>query len=134
MIWGCSSVGRTPPLHGGSRRFESCQLHYHPTFVVNARAVLQANSRPPRWVAHNYVVVPEWLRGWIANPLFVGSIPTHHSKKCKIFLYFRIYINIYYCGGSLIGKTFRFHRKGVGSTPTHRSTFLASKGYLTIEN
>ena len=53
----------------------------HPTSVVNAQAVLQANSRPPRWVAHNYVVVPEWLRGWIANPLFVGSIPTHHSKK-----------------------------------------------------
>ena len=26
------------------------------------------------------VLVPEWLRGWIANPLFVGSIPTQHSK------------------------------------------------------
>ena len=92
MIWGCSSVGRTPPLHGGSRRFESCQLHYHPTFVVNARAVLQANSRPPRWVAHNYVVVPEWLRGWIANPLFVGSIPTHHSKKMQnIFVFQDLY-------------------------------------------
>ena len=24
-------------------------------------------------------MVPEWLMGWIANPLFVGS--THHSNK-----------------------------------------------------
>ena len=28
-VWGCSSVGRTPPLHGGGRRFESCQLHQY---------------------------------------------------------------------------------------------------------
>ena len=27
------------------------------------------------------VLVPEWLRGWIANPLFVGSIPTQHSDN-----------------------------------------------------
>ncbi len=27
IIWGCSSVGRAPPLHGGGRRFDSCQLH-----------------------------------------------------------------------------------------------------------
>ena len=26
--WGCSSVGRAPPLHGGSQEFESPQLHF----------------------------------------------------------------------------------------------------------
>jgi len=26
-IWGCSSVGRAPPLQGGSQGFESPQLH-----------------------------------------------------------------------------------------------------------
>ncbi len=30
-LWGCSSVGRAPPWHGGSRRFESDQLHARTT-------------------------------------------------------------------------------------------------------
>ena len=28
VTWGCSSAGRAPPLHGGSRGFESPQLHH----------------------------------------------------------------------------------------------------------
>ena len=27
MLGGCSSVGRAPDLHSGSRRFDSCHLH-----------------------------------------------------------------------------------------------------------
>ena len=43
-------------------------------------------------VSSTYVVVPEWLRGWIANPLFVGSIPTHHSKEMQnIFVFQEFY-------------------------------------------
>ena len=37
-LWGCSSVGRAPPWHGGSRRFESDQLH----------APCATRSPPPR--------------------------------------------------------------------------------------
>ena len=48
-----------------------------------------AGSSP---VSSTNVVVPEWLRGWIANPLFVGSIPTHHSKKMQnIFVFQALY-------------------------------------------
>ena len=49
-------------------------------------------------VSSTYVVVPEWLRGWIANPLFVGSIPTHHSRNNLIFsLYFSKFIRSFKC-------------------------------------
>ena len=30
--WGCSSVGRAPPLQGGGRRFDSDQLHKRKNF------------------------------------------------------------------------------------------------------
>ena len=63
---------------------------------------------------------------------FMGGSNKIYEKK-KINLYFRDFKSTYYCGGSLIGKTFRFHRRSVGSTPTHRSTF-GQHGYLTIEN
>ena len=33
----------------------------------------------PQEVTTEAVLVPEWLMGWIANPLFVSSILTQHS-------------------------------------------------------
>ena len=33
----------------------------------------------PQKVTTEAVLVPEWLMGWIANPLFVSSILTQHS-------------------------------------------------------
>ena len=41
----------------------------------------------------------------------------------KKYLYLRNYINIYYCGGSVIGNTLSFQGRDVGSTPTLRSKF-----------
>tara|TARA_Y100001937_G_C7070092_1_gene307947 strand:- start:315 stop:488 length:174 start_codon:yes stop_codon:yes gene_type:complete len=54
-------------------------------------------------------------------------------KKNKKKLYLRKYIDIYYCGGSVIGNTLPFQGRDVGSTPTLRSKF-GQLGYLTIEN
>ena len=34
----------------------------------------------PQKVTTEAVLVPEWLMGWIANPLFVSSILTQHSR------------------------------------------------------
>ena len=51
----------------------------------------------------------------------------------KKYLYLRNFVDIYYCGGSVIGNTLSFQGRDVGSTPALRSTF-GQRGYLTIEN
>ena len=44
-------------------------------------------------------------------------------KKAKKYLYLKIYIYNYYCGGSVIGNTLPFQGRDIGSTPVLRSNF-----------
>ena len=48
--WGCSSAGRAPPLHGGSRGFESPQLHHYRPFSTILRLPLWVSVRGKRVV------------------------------------------------------------------------------------
>ncbi len=50
-FWGCSSVGRAPDLHSGSRRFDSCHLHqFNLKFQIKKRqpGSLDSHHSQPR--------------------------------------------------------------------------------------
>jgi hypothetical protein len=32
-FWAINSIGRVPPLHGGSYKFESCIAHHLPQYI-----------------------------------------------------------------------------------------------------
>ena len=49
-------------------------------FMLDAIRTAVRFRPSPQEVTTEAVLVPEWLMGWIANPLFVSSILTQHSR------------------------------------------------------
>ncbi len=45
VVWGCSSAGRAPPLHGGGHRFDPVHLHHRTLPSSNGRVLFFAAGR-----------------------------------------------------------------------------------------
>ena len=43
-FWAINSIGRVPPLHGGSYKFESCIAHHLTQYLKDFQAVISLDS------------------------------------------------------------------------------------------
>lgn len=103
--WGCSSVGRAPPSHGGGRRFDPCQLQIthreddsmavHFDFVLSdadatslmswiAKERNRATSAEIRAIAHNHksVAKSEREHAWYVQKI-MDSMTNYREVRCK---------------------------------------------------